>query len=188
MAVRRPNDGPTGEGSFTWRGKHATATAAARGEFLRLVTELAPAVVSSLYSAVRPAFSRLIVERGWAVADAISSREEDPLAVLKRKSEGAASAQPFLDALSRWSTRWKIKAPWIDRWVLITLHRWWQADPRLPADQSADSSSPSPAPCAAFGPSPRWFAHLPSPLENVQSVHLGVPVVGDVVWDTLYSD
>ena len=144
MAIRRLTKEPRREGGFTWPGKHSTATAAARGEFLRLVAELAPAVVSSLYSAVRPAFSRLIVERGWAVADAISSREGDSLAVLKRKSEGAASAQPFLEALSRWSSRWNLRAPWVDRWVLITLHRWWQADPRLPADSSADSSSPSP--------------------------------------------
>ena len=108
MAVRRPNNGPPGEGSFTWRGKHSNATAAARGEFLRLVAELAPDVVSSLYSGVRPTFSRLIVEQGRAVADAISSREEDPLAVLKRKSEEATSAPPFLEALSRtWTHDYK---------------------------------------------------------------------------------
>ena len=144
MAVRRPNNGPPGEGSFTWRGKHSNATAAARGEFLRLVAELAPDVVSSLYSGVRPTFSRLIVEQGWAVADAISSREEDPLAVLKRKSEEATSAPPFLEALSRWSSRWNLRAPWVDRWVLSTLHTWWQANPHVPARPSADSSSPPP--------------------------------------------
>lgn len=147
MTLRRPSDGPPGKGGLTWPRGHAPAEA--RATFLRIVQEMVPDVVSSLWRDVLPSFERLKIERGSAISDATAGRlealREDPLTLLRRRTEGAASAPPFFEALKSWATRWNLDAPWLHRFVLTTLDWWavrtphgWQRTDQAPTAWPSD--------------------------------------------------